>query len=133
MKIEKGLIEFKNGLIISYWQQWYELFHWKKFNWNNFDILHIQFENDTWTGAYEFTLVLFLLGLTIRIPHETEKSKKLWKKISNATKKLNESCCGWVNAEEYRIFRKNKKSDEIEILEISNKKAYQFKKKIFIQ
>jgi hypothetical protein len=129
MKIEKGLIEFKNGLIISYWQQWYELFHWRKFNWNTFDFLHIQFENDTWTGAYEFTLVIFLLGLRIRIPHETEKGKKFWKKTHNTLKKLNESCYGYVDKELYKRFRNNQSN----CIQIDNIKSERRSKKVFIQ
>jgi len=129
MKIEKGLIEFNNGFIISYWQQWYELFRWKKYNWNDFDLLHVQFENDIMTGAYEFTLVLFLLGITIRVPHETEKGKKFWKRTSASLKRLKESCYGWVNPKIYKSFR----NKQIKLMLISNIKDKNVTKKIFIQ
>ena len=128
MKIQKGLIEFNNGIIISYWQQWYELFHWRKYNWNDYDILHIRFENDIYTGAYEFTLIIFLLGVQIRIPHETEKGNKFWKKMKSIDKQLEQSCYGYVNREVYKKFTKKEFSKMIVFKNKINKG-----KKIFIQ
>ena len=80
MKIERKFIdsidfEFNNGLIISFWQCLTEIFLWKKYNWNTWQFINIEFENDIMCGAYEFTFVLFCCGFRIRIPNETKQSK----------------------------------------------------------
>ena len=85
MKIERRFIdcinfEFNNGLMISFWQCLTEIFLWKTYNWNTWQFINIEFENDIMCGAYEFTFVLMRCGFRIRIPHETEKSKENWKK-----------------------------------------------------
>lgn len=129
MKREKGLIEFNNGIIISYWQGLSEIIKWRKFNWNTFQFINIEFENDSWIGAYEFTLVLFLCGIRIRLPHQTKKSKKFWKKTSKIMEKLDNSCYGWVNNKIYVKF-KNKKQEFMRVERIRTKHS---RKKIFIQ
>ena len=85
MKIERhgiGIIDFelKNGGIISLYQCLTEILTWKEFNWNTWQFINIEFENDIMCGAYEFTFVLMCCGIRIRIPHETEKSKTNWEK-----------------------------------------------------
>lgn len=85
MKIERRFIdsidiEFNNGLIISFWQCLTEILLWKRYNWNTWQFINIEFENDIMCGGYEFSFILFCCGLRIRIPHETEKSKVIWKK-----------------------------------------------------
>jgi hypothetical protein len=87
MKIERRFIdsvdfEFNNGLIISFWQCLTEILFWRRFNWNTWQFINIEFENDIIMGGYEFTFVLFCCGLRIRIPHETKKSKKNWEEIN---------------------------------------------------
>ncbi len=137
MKIEKSrssiLFEWKNGFMIDLWENLSEIIFWKRFNWNTWQFINIEFENDIIMGGYEFRFVFLCCGIRIRIPHETKKSKKQWDKINRSMKRIHQSCYGWVNSKAYNNFRKNKRTDEIEILEVANKKAYQYKKKIFIQ
>ena len=80
MKIGKGFIEFNNGLMITYWQTITEIFKWRNYNWNTWQFLNIEFENDIMCGAYEFTFVFLCCAIRIRIPHQTEKSKKFLKR-----------------------------------------------------
>jgi hypothetical protein len=80
------IFEFKNKVTVDLWECITEIFHQKDFNWNTYQFINIEFENDTWTGAYEFTFVLLCCGLRVRIPHETEKSKKFWEKLDKERK-----------------------------------------------
>jgi hypothetical protein len=85
MKIERRFIdsidfEFNNGLMISFWQCLTEILLCNRYNWNTWQFINIEFENDIMCGAYEFTFVFLCCGLRIRIPHETEKSIFNWKK-----------------------------------------------------
>lgn len=129
MKIQKGLIEFNNGIVISYWQTITEIFNWKNYNWNTWQFFNVEFENDIMLGAYEFTFVFLCCGIRIRIPHKTEKSKKEWKKLNQAMKKIEQSCDGWVNKEMYEKFRKK----EGNYIQVDNVKSKRRTKKVFIQ
>jgi len=133
MKIEKSkgniLFEFKNGVMINLWQTITEIFTWKKYNWNIWQFINIEFEKDTMLGAYEFTFVFMLCGIRIRIQVPNEKSKKEWSKLNNAMKKIHESCYGWINENSYEKFRKK----EIENLKVTRKRTKKNRKKIFIQ
>ena len=131
MKInwKERTIEGKNGFIIGWWQTITEIFTWKKFNWNIYQFILIEFENDIMTGAYEFTFVLLCCGIRIRIPHRTKKGDKFWKTTDSMMKKLNDSCYGWVNKKEYNDF-KDKKRDWIRVTRI---RELDKRKKIFIQ
>ena len=84
-------IEFKNGVIISLWECISEIFKWRKYNWNTWQFINVEFENDTWTGGYEFTFVFLFCGIRFRISHETEKSKKFWKKVKKEIKQYNKN------------------------------------------
>jgi hypothetical protein len=93
MKIERRFpdsidFEFNNGLFIAFWQCLTEILFQKRYNWNTWQFINIEFENDIMCGAYEFTLVLFCCGLRIRIPHETKKSKKNWKQWNKEIKEI---------------------------------------------
>ena len=94
MKIEKSfehiIIEFNKGFMIELWQCLSEILLWKRYNWNTWQFINIEFENDIMCGAYEFTFVLFCCGVRIRIPHETPKSKKFWKKTKKQIKEITE-------------------------------------------
>ena len=134
MKREKGYIEFNNGIIISYWQTITEIFHYKDFNWNTWQFLNVEFENDILMGGYEFIFVFLCCGLRIRIPHKTEKSIEEYKKLNNITKGLKNSCYAWTTEEEYNNFKSKKKTG----LLLWNKRKYVPKdrskyKKLFIQ
>lgn len=81
MKIEHRFIdsidfEFNNGLVISLWQCLTEILLWKKYNWNTWQFINVEFENDIMCGGYEFTFVFMCCGIKIGIPHETKKSKE---------------------------------------------------------
>jgi len=76
--------EFKNGLIISLYQEWYQFFDVKKFNWCDINFIHVQFEHDRQCGDYEFTFTLLGLTIRIQIPHETEKSKEFYKEMKHS-------------------------------------------------
>lgn len=110
MKIEKGLIEFDNGFIISYWQTITEIFTWRKYNWNVWQFINIEFENDTWTGSYEFTFVFLLCGICIRIPHRTKKSDEFKKRTSNSMKRIENSCYGWTTEKAYNDYKSKKEN-----------------------
>lgn len=89
MKIERKFIdsidfEFNNGIIIALWQCLTEIILWKRYNWNTWQFINIEFENDIMMGAYEFTFVFLCCGFRIRIPHSTEKSIENWKKINES-------------------------------------------------
>jgi hypothetical protein len=133
MKIDKSknmiLFEFKNGLIIELWQALTEIFQSKRFNWNVWQFIMIEFENDMMLGGYEFTFVFLGCGMRIRVPHETKISKAQWKKINSQTKILDDSCYGWTSESWYQDF-KNKK---ITNLMIYRTRQNEFRKKIFIQ
>jgi hypothetical protein len=93
MKIEHRFpdsidFEFDNNAIISLWQCLTEVIKWKDYNWNTWQFINIEFENDIMCGAYEFTFVLLCCGIRIRIPHETDKSKKTWKEINQSMKEI---------------------------------------------
>jgi len=133
MKIEKSknqiIIEFKNGLMIDLWQCITEIFTWRKYNWNTWQLINIEIENDTWLGGLEFTFVLLCCGIRIRIPIENPKSKKNWNEINKSMKKINESCYGWIGNKEYKEF-KTKKAN---YLLVKSKREKGKRKKIFIQ
>jgi hypothetical protein len=91
MKITRRFIdsidfEFNNGLMISFWQCLTEILLWKTYNWNTWQFINIEFENDIMCGAYEFTFVLLCCGFRISIPHQTELSKKNWEKWNREIK-----------------------------------------------
>jgi len=133
MKIEKSksqiLFEFKNGIMINIWQNITEIFTWKNYNWNTYQFINIEFEKDTYLGAYEFIFVFMCCGIRIRIPVPNEKSKKEWKKMGSMLAKIKKSCYGWVNGNDYRKFRTKKQS----YLYIYDKKLKSAGKKIFLQ
>jgi hypothetical protein len=133
MHIEK---EFKNGFLINIWETLSEIFLWKKFNWNTWQFINIEFENDIMTGAYEIMFVLLCCGIRIRIPHETNKSKKFWKDIKQQKNYLSQSCYGYVNKKDYNLFKNNNDWEGLHIIVfklrkyLTNPRNY---KKIFIQ
>jgi len=115
MKIERRFIdsidfEFNNGLIISLWQCLTEILLWKKYNWNTWQFINIEFENDTYTGAYEFMIILFCCGIRIRIPHETAKSKEFWQKTKHSLNIIKKSFEGWTTEQDVKDYKENKKS-----------------------
>jgi len=136
MKIERRFIdsidfEFANGIMIGIWQCLSEILLYKRYNWNTWQFINIEFENDIVLGAYEFTFVLLCCGIRIRIPHQTKKSKKEWKKLNKSMKDIDKSCYGWVGKDWYNCF-KNAKKDCV-VMEVRNKKNKTHNKKIFIQ
>lgn len=92
MKINKSknsiFIEFNNGLIIDIWECLSEIIFFNQYNWNTWQFINIEFENDRMLGAYEFTFVFLCCGIRIRIPNETSKSKKEWQLIKSRIKEI---------------------------------------------
>lgn len=133
MKIEnsKGniLLEFKNGIVIDLWQCITEIFIWKKYNWNVWQFINVEFEKDTYLGSYDFTFVLLCCGIRISIPVPNKKSEEEWKKLGSIRTAIKNSCNGWVNEKSYENFRKKK----IENLKVTRKRTKKNYKKIFIQ
>ena len=129
MKLQKGLVEFNNGIIISYWQQISQLFNPKRYNWITLQLFNLEFENDRAMQGIEFVIVLFCCGLSIRIPTHPKEEHKIHKEVRNSLKRLEQSCYGWVNKEDYERYR-TKKADQIYVVE---KKRRYYTKKIFIQ
>lgn len=134
MKIEKdsyfGIdIEFKNGIMFCFWQEWYQFFNLKGFNWCTINFFKIEFEYDRQCGHYEFTIVILGIGFRIVIPHENNKSKEFWKKVDKSMKKNDDYCHGWVNKHTYSCF-KNKSIDAMTIYRTRRKAT---RKRLFIQ
>jgi hypothetical protein len=93
MKIEHRFpdsidFEFNNGCVISFWQCLTEIFIWRRYNWNTWQFINIEFENDMCTGTYELTFVVMCCGVRIRIPNETEKSESTWSNINEEIKDI---------------------------------------------
>jgi len=86
MKIEKTessiCFEFNNGIIIEIWECLREIIFWRRYNWNTWQFINIEFENDIQCGHYEFTFVLMCCGIRILIPNETKKSKKFLEELN---------------------------------------------------
>jgi hypothetical protein len=133
MKIEKTKnsidIEFKNGIIIGIWESLSEIIFYKRFNWNTWQFINIEFENDRAMHGLEFTFVLLCCGLRIRIPTHPKEEHKIHKTVMKSLDILKESCYGWVNKQMYDKFRK-KEGNHIQIDNIKSKRR---NKKVFIQ
>ena len=89
-------IEFKNGFMLSLYQEWYQFFNIKKFNWCDINFIQIQFEHDRQCGDYEFTFGLLGLVLRIRIPHETEKSEEFMGELKHQTNLIKTWKTVWI-------------------------------------
>lgn len=50
--------------------EWVQLLH--TFNWYTFTLINIEYEDDVFTGGYEFTFIL--LGLGLRIRYNTDEA-----------------------------------------------------------
>jgi len=138
MKIEKTknsiFFEWKNGFIIDIWENLSEIIFWKRFNWNTWQFINIEFENDIRMGGYEFTFVFLCCGIRIRIPHETKKSKKQWNRINKSMKKIYQSCYGYVSKDNYKEYRKKEgKVSQLIVYKENTGFLPKKSKKIFIQ
>ena len=60
--------------VVDFINQYAQLF--SPHNWYSMTLIQCEFENDSWTGGYEF--VFILLGLGIRIRYNTNKAFKLF-------------------------------------------------------
>ncbi len=141
MKIEKEGIgqftfyfgadrEFNNGIIISFWQTITEIFSWRKFNWNTFQFILVEFENDIGMHAYEFTFVLLCCGIRIRIPTHPKEEHEMHKICRTSMDDImNKSCHGWVKKDTWELFKK-KKRDYILVFRTRGKGI---RKRLFIQ
>lgn len=133
MKFHKGYIEFKNGTIISWWEQWSQLF--KNYNWKTYQLFNLEFENDYAMHGIEITIVLFLFGLRIRIETHPIEAHEIHTKVMKSLNILKESCWGWTTKREYDAFRKKKR----ETIVLYTKRKYTSKspkdkyKKVFLQ
>jgi hypothetical protein len=129
MKFKDGTFEFKNGIFISVWQNLTEIFKMKQFNWNTFQFILVEFENDRAMHDYEFTLVLLCCGIRIRVPVFPKEEHPIHKEVYDSLKSLKESCYGWCNTNAYKRF-KNKQEDRLIVLRT---RQSGIRKKIFIQ
>jgi hypothetical protein len=101
MKISREMLnsidfEFKNGIMLDFWQEWYQFFDVKSFNWCDITFIKAQFETDRQCGDYEFTFVCLGLGVRLRIPHETEKSKAFYKEMSRSINTIKSWKSIWI-------------------------------------
>jgi tyrosine-protein phosphatase YwqE len=134
MKIERTNhsidIEFKNGNIFEIFESLTEIIFNKQYNWNTWQFINIEFENDRAMQAYEFTFVLLCCGIRIRISTHPKEEHKIHKEIMKSMDILKQSCYGWVDKESYKEFQKRKRED---ILIFRTKNKSPNRKKIFIQ
>jgi hypothetical protein len=81
MKIKRD--KFDNKLYIHFTKKCFLTFlnDWEqisgKWNWIEFNIIQLYFENDTWTGGYEFVFQLLGLGFRIRYNYDLEKLDRI--------------------------------------------------------
>lgn len=106
MKIDKGFIEFNNGILINWWQEYVQFFNIKTFNWSEFHLIDVSFEYDRMCGGLEFMFVILGLALRLRIPIKTDKSEKTWKNIKESTDKLRLSFSGYAKQLDIDKFKK---------------------------
>ncbi len=97
MKITKSRsslhIEFNNGIIIGMWECLSEIFFGKQFNWNIFQLINIEVENDRGMHANEFTFVLLCCGIRIRIPTHPKEEHEMYKSVRTSLDSImNKSC-----------------------------------------
>ena len=134
MKISREFLnaidfEFKNGLIISLYQEWNQFFNIKKFNWCDINFIQIQFEHDRQCGDYEFTFGLLGLVLRIRIPNETEKSKDFYAGLKHETDLIKTWKSVWINTE---ILKRLKKEKSV-IIKSKRPKKFKNYKRCYLQ
>jgi len=132
MKINKSSnsLEFEfNKIYITLWQGITEIFTWKNVNWNTYQFINIEFENDIYAGVYVFTFVLLCCGIRVRVPHENKKSKEFWKTIDTRISAIKTWKTIYIN--EYNFIRIKEKMN----CQIETKRPKQFKgyKKCYLQ
>jgi hypothetical protein len=75
-KFDKKLyIHFSEKCFLTFLNDWEQISG--KWNWIEFNIIQLYFENDTWTGGYEFVFQLLGLGFRIRYNYDLEKLDKI--------------------------------------------------------
>ena len=104
--------EFKNGTIISIWEEISQIFHVRKFNWCTLNFINFEIEYDRHLGAIEIMFIIAGFGIRIRMPIKTDKSEKEWAKINKSMKSLKDSFYAWALDIEIDNF-KSKKSYNI--------------------
>jgi len=133
MKIDKSrsrlFIEFKNGFIIDIWECLSEIIFNRSFNWNTWQFINIEFENDRAMQGLEFTFVLLCCGIRIRIPTHPKEEHKIHKEVMGSMDILKQSCNGWVNKGMYKDF-KNKTRNVMLVFRTRQQRS---RKKLFIQ
>jgi len=133
MKIDKSrsriFVEFKNGVIIEIWETLSEIIFNRRFNWNTWQFINIEFENDRAMQGLEFIFVLLCCGIRVRIPTHPKEEHKIYKEVKDSMDILKNSCHGWVNKYTYSCF-KNKTIDAMMIFRIRRKAT---RKRLFIQ
>jgi len=63
------IINITPKLFLDLSTEWSQLFG--KYNWYSFTLIEIYFENDEFTGGYEFVATLF--GFRLRVRYNTDK------------------------------------------------------------
>lgn len=74
---------FKN-FVFSFRNDWKQI--GGKYNWYNFTLCSIWFENETYTGGVEFEFVVLGLGFWIRYNYNSAKIKELLKEAKEDKK-----------------------------------------------
>ena len=134
MKIDKSrsriFIEFKNGFIIDIWECLSEIIFNRQFNWNTWQFILIEFENDRAMQGLEFTFVLLCCGIRVRIPTSPKGEHEMHKSCRTSLDSImNKSCHGWVNSQLYKKFQKK----EINYIQVDRIRSDRRRKKLFIQ
>lgn len=89
---EMGTLYLYKGetVVITVWNQFIEIINSGKYNWTNFNIITIEFENDHILCEKEINLALFGFCMYIAIIYKEEKCEKRFerweKEITNAIK-----------------------------------------------
>lgn len=132
MKFEHGVFEFKNGVLISVWQNLTEIFQMRKFNWSTFQLILVEFENDRAMQGLEVTLVFLCCGFRLRIPTSPTEEHKVHKEVSkNFDKILNDSAHGYTSVKGWNAFKKA--TGQILLIRKEKPKGHGPQRKMFIQ
>ena len=131
LNMKECLIEFNNGVFISYWQCLTEVFNMHRFNWSTFQFLNIEFENDRACQQYSITLVLLCCGIRLVIPVKPENEHEVHKTIRRSMSLLKRSCYGYTPIKGWNAFRKQKR--EAILVYRDKPKNNGPQKKLFIQ
>jgi hypothetical protein len=99
-------IELKGGTIISFWEEWSQFLHVRKFNWCTLNFINFEIEYDRHLGGLELMIILAGLGFRVRIPIKTDKSEQEHAKLREALMESMSGTDGWILESELKEFKK---------------------------